>query len=224
MPRTRAVIFANGEMPEIAWAKDWISSGDFVIAVDGGLNHCVRLGLPPSLLLGDLDSVTPDQVEAMTALGVRIERFPPAKDETDLELALLWAAANGFSSILIFGALGGRIDHTIANLSLLLLPELAGIDVRIITETDEIFLITREASLLGSPGDVVSLLPWGGLASGVTTHRLQYPLHAATLTPDRSRGVSNVMLESSARVSLEQGSLLCIHSRKPGVSPAKSKG
>ena len=219
MPEARAAIFANGEMPTTEWAKEWISRSDFIIAVDGGLNHCIKLGLQPSLLLGDLDSITQRQLDEWTAVGVPIERFPPEKDATDLELALLWAAEHDFSSILVFGALGGRIDQTIANLSLLLLPEIANIDVRIITETDEIFIINREASISGSPGDIVSLLPWGGSASGVTTRRLQYPLHAAALTPDRSRGISNVMLQDTAAVSVDRGTLLCIHSRKSGVMP-----
>lgn len=209
----RAIVFANGEMPNVDWAKKRILSSDTLIAVDGGLNHCLKMALTPYLLIGDLDSITPLQAEEMSALGCRIEKYPVEKDETDLELALLWAAKKNFSTILIFGALGGRIDQTIANLSLLLLPELFNLDVLILTEEDEIFVITSEVMIKGSVGDRVSLLPWGGSALGVTTARLKYPLQDAILTPDRSRGVSNVMLEKTASVKIESGSLLCVHSR-----------
>lgn len=219
MPEQSAVIFANGEMPAYDWARGWFSLDDTIVAVDGGLNHCLALGITPYLLLGDLDSVTPAQAADMAARGVRIEKYPAEKDETDLELALLWAARKGFSRIHIFAALGGRIDQTVANLSLLLLPELANIDVRILDKTNEIFLIAHESTITGYPGDIVSLLPWGGSALGVATRNLQYPLHEAVLTPDRSRGVSNVMLGESASVSLEEGSLLCIHSHPWRFAP-----
>jgi thiamine pyrophosphokinase len=213
MADERAIIFTNGEMPNVDWAKKCISPTDTLIAADGGLNHCLRMGLTPTLLIGDLDSITPQQAEEMAALGCRIDKYPVEKDETDLELALLWAAKKSFATILIFGALGGRIDQTIANLSLLLLPELINLDVRILTEEDECFVINAESTITGSAGDRVSLLPWGGSAIGVTTAGLQYPLRDAILTPDRSRGVSNVMLEDTASVTVESGSLLCVHSR-----------
>lgn len=209
----RAIVFANGEMPEVGWAKKRISSSDTLIAVDGGLNHLLKMELTPYLLIGDLDSVTPRQAEEMTALGCLIEKYPVEKDETDLELALLWAAKKDFSTILIFGALGGRIDQTLANLSLLLLPELFNLDVRILTKEDEVFVISSEVTVKGSVGDRVSLLPWGGSVVGVTTDGLRYPLQDATLTPDRSRGVSNVMLNKTATVTIESGSLLCVHTR-----------
>jgi len=213
MADERAIVFANGEMPDVDWAKKLITSTDTLIAVDGGLNHCLRMALTPYLLIGDLDSITPRQAEEMAALGCRIEKYPVEKDETDLELALLWAAKKNFATILIFGALGGRIDQTIANLSLLLLPELHALDVRILTEEDECFVINAESTIKGSTGDRVSLLPWGGSALGVTTAGLSYPLRDAILTPDRSRGVSNVMLNETASVTVESGSLLCVHTR-----------
>jgi len=219
MSEQRALIFANGEMLTYGWAAEWVLPADTIVAVDGGLNHCLHLGLTPHLLLGDLDSISQEQVVAMAARGVRIEKFPVEKDETDLELALLWAAKKDFASILVFGALGGRIDQTIANLSLLLLPELTNIAVRVLDETDELFLVTNESVLHGLPGDIVSLLPWGGSALGVTTRNLQYPLHDATLTPDRSRGVSNVMLAETASLGVKAGALLCIHSHTGRFAP-----
>lgn len=212
MAGKRAVLFANGEMASYTWAKRLITGDDAVIAADGGLNHCLAMALSPILLIGDLDSVTPQQTAAVQAAGCQVIRYPVEKNETDLELALLWAAHENYQSILIFAALGGRIDQQLANLTLLLMPELTGLDVCVCSEREEIYLITSNRTITGRAGDRVSLLPWGGPAVGVSTSGLRYPLEFETLSPQHSRGISNEMLADSAVVSLESGSLLCVHS------------
>lgn len=221
MSGKRAILFANGEMNDPEWVLQQILPSDVLIAADGGLNHFLRLGLIPQYLVGDLDSVTPQQVGEVRAKGCRVEQYPVEKDQTDLELALLRVIAEEPEEILVFGALGGRIDQELANLSLLLMPELIDTNVRILSEKEQIFLITSTNEIRGKPGDRVSLLPWGGPAVGVSTQRLKYPLEFETLTPDRSRGVSNVMLEETARVSVESGSLLCIYSPAGSISETK---
>jgi thiamine pyrophosphokinase len=214
MSGKRALVFANGDPPDAAWAKGLIQPADLIIAADGGLRHVLSLGLTPAFLVGDLDSVTAGQIEQAVSLGCQVERYPEEKDQTDLEIALLRAVQQKPDTILILGALGGRIDHELGNLSLLLMPELKGLDVRIITKSAELFIISSDREIIGARDDGVSLLPWGGAAGGISTQGLYYPLKAETLTPDRSRGVSNVMLGATARVLLENGSLLCIHTRK----------
>jgi thiamine pyrophosphokinase len=164
-----------------------------------------------------LDSVTPEQVERARSAGVEIRRFPPAKDETDLELALLAAASLGYGEIVVVAALGKRLDHTLGNLSLLLLPELAGLKVSFEDSGEEVFLITRSAEISGLPGDTISLLPLWGEVTGVSTEDLAYPLRAETLFPERTRGISNVMTSRRAGVIILSGRLLCIHTRKSKV-------
>ncbi|MEN6570593.1 MAG: thiamine diphosphokinase [Anaerolineaceae bacterium] len=212
MSGKRAIVFANGELKHPEWALEQIRASDLLVAADGGLNHLLKLGLIPQYLVGDLDSVTPQQVDEMRAKGCKVEQFPVDKDQTDLELALLRAIVEEPEMVLVFGALGGRIDQELANLSLLLMPELIDTNVRILSESEQIFLIISAKEIQGEPGDRISLLPWGGPAVGVSTQGLKYPLEFETLTPDRSRGVSNVMLEETAQVSVESGSLLCIFS------------
>ena len=214
MKAGRAVIFANGELPDPAGAKALLQPGDTLIAADGGLHHLQALGLLPSLLIGDLDSVSPSDLEGLSGSDVTILRFPPEKDETDLELALGWAADQGFGAILILGALGGRLDQTLGNIFLLTWPRLAGIDLRLDDGWQEVTAITTTALIKGIPGETVSLLPLLGPARGIVTHGLRYPLHGETLWPERTRGISNELLEGQASVSLEQGCLLCIHTRK----------
>jgi thiamine pyrophosphokinase len=104
------------------------------------------------------------------------------------------------------------------NLSLLILPELRKIKVTIENGSEEVFLIYNAAGINGKPGDVVSLIPLNNIVTGVVTNELKYPLKNETLFPEKSRGISNVMLTNRAEVSVESGCLLCIHMRKTGDS------
>ena len=119
----------------------------------------------------------------------------------------------GCRDLIVVGALGGRLDHTLGNLSLLRDPVLSDCTVRLDDGLQEVFWITRHADLHGAQGDIVSLLPLQGEATGVTTEGLEYPLHAETLYPYKTRGISNVMTAAHASVSLVSGVLLCIHTR-----------
>jgi thiamine pyrophosphokinase len=214
MDHRRAVIFANGILPDLAAAKRQLRQDDTLVAADGGLHHIQGLGLQPNLLIGDLDSVSAADIQALEDAHIAVLRYPSEKDETDLELALDWSAGQGFRSILIVGALGGRLDQTLGNLFLLTWPRLAGIDLRMDDGLEEVFAITASAALHGAPGETVSLLPLQGPARGITTTGLRYPLRGETLWPERTRGISNEFLEEYATITLEQGCLLCIHSRK----------
>jgi len=211
MEHKRAVIFVNGLLADGEAVRRELHSTDTLIAADGGLHVLQFLGLSPNLLIGDLDSVTPAEVMDLQAAGAEIRRYPVEKDETDLELALLAAEQGGFQSIWLVAALGGRLDQTLANLGLLLLPELDGLEVRLYDGREEVFLIRDGRTIHGRPGDVVSLLPVLGPAAGITTRGLQYPLKGETLYPERSRGISNRMLGDTARVQVDHGVLLCIH-------------
>jgi thiamine pyrophosphokinase len=164
----------------------------------------------PDVIVGDLDSLPPDQRRHLETSGCRIISFPARKDETDLELALHYAAAEGATEIVVLAALGGRLDQTVANVMLLTMPELRGIDVRIMEEAQEAFLIDDKATIEGEVGDTLSLIPLGGDAVGVTTEGLEWPLEEDTLHFGPARGVSNVLAANRAQVCLEDGLLLCI--------------
>lgn len=222
MPK-RALLFANGEAPERKFMLPFLETDDLLIAVDGGLRHLKSLGLTPDMLIGDLDSVTAGEVAEAEAQGVEVRRYSVDKDETDLELALLAAVERGVDEILVFAALGGRLDHSLANLALLALPQLERRRVTFENGREEVFLIRGEAEIKGRAGDVVSLLPFFDAAEGVETRDLKYPLRRETLLPEKSRGISNVMLKNRAGVSLQSGKLICIHSRQ-GWEPLHRSG
>ena len=211
MKQQRVALFVNGNLTRPDRVRSMLRADDFLVAVDGGLRHLAALGLKPHLLIGDFDSVAADDLIRLENSGVALKRHPVEKDETDLELALQHVAAEGYREVLIIAALGGRLDQTLGNIFLLMLPSLERCRVRLMDGREEVFLIRERETIYGCAGDVVSLLPLQGLAEGVTTEGLQYPLRQETLHPERTRGVSNVMLGERAEICLRKGLLLCIH-------------
>lgn len=207
-----AWIFANGELPDDNAIRAQIDAQDAIYAADGGLRHITRLGLKPQRIIGDLDSADPQQVARFEQQGILVERHPAHKNETDLELALLAAAEAGYLRLRVVGALGGRLDMTLANIFLLSLPALRGLDARLEDGQQSVFLIYPGpgAQIEGRVGQGLSLLPLGGLVHGIHTTGLEYPLRGETLLPERSRGISNRIIASPALVTLEQGCLICI--------------
>ncbi len=209
------LIFANGEMKIGEWIRPYLQKATAVIAADGGTKHLHKLGRLPDLVIGDLDSLNDDLRQWVGAGQVPIRQHPPAKDETDLELALIHAANEYPDDIYLFGVLGGRLDQTLANILLLTHPVLTGREVKLVTANETAWLITRSTEILGQPGDTVSLIPLGGNVHMQRTTGLAWPLENETLTFGLARGISNVMTQSTASVSIESGTLLCIHAPKP---------
>jgi thiamine pyrophosphokinase len=205
------VIVANAPDLDAAPYQAQIRAADLLIAADGGALPLLRASLPPQLVIGDMDSLDAASLSALAARGVELHRYPREKDETDLELALLYAAHAGATAIDVLGALGGRWDHTLANVALLALPELIGRHARLLADKQTLFLVRDTAAIEGQAGDTVSLLPLTGAARGVTTAGLLYRLEEATLSFERARGVSNVLIEPPGRVSLREGLLLVVH-------------
>lgn len=220
-----ALILADGDAPsrdglDAAW-PGWDDGVTLVVAADGGARHATHLGVRIDRWVGDGDSVDAAMLDALRAEGATIDLATTDKDESDTELAVMTALAAGAERLSIVGALGGpRLDHALANLTLVSLPELAGLDVRILTAEHRIRLLAADGSgaprtapwldLTGRVGDLVSLLPVGADAIGVTTSGLRYPLHDEPLLLGRTRGLSNVRVGSTARVSLRAGHLLVI--------------
>src|SRR6478736_3688568 len=217
-----ALILVDGDAPtrarlDTAW-PDWADGIDLVIAADGGARHAGDLGVVIDLWVGDGDSLGDAGLTALAATGVPIELSRPDKDETDTELAVRAALERGADALVIVGALGGpRVDHALANVSLLALADLAGRPAVILEMRSRISLMrapgpagTVRTSLRGAPGDLVSLLPQGGDVDGVTTDGLTFPLSDEPLALGSTRGVSNVIGRRGATVAVRRGLLLVI--------------
>lgn len=206
-----AVIVANAPELDLTPYLGLIRSADLVIAADGGALPLLWANIVPQIVIGDLDSVDPGAQADLVARGAELRSFPRAKDETDLELALLYAVEQGAETIDVLGALGGRWDHTLANVTMLAMPELRGRKVRLLAEKQALFLVRDQADLPGMHGDTLSLIPLSAQVHGVTTRGLLYPLADATLHRERARGISNVLLDPPGHVELRDGLLLVVH-------------
>ena len=211
---SRVVIFANGVLGDAGKARALLEPGDVIVCADGGARHARALGIEPRIIVGDLDSIEIADWNGAHAASIPVQKHPHDKDQTDLELAIEHARTLKPERILIIGALGSRLDHTLGNISLLTAPALTSLDVRLDDGVEEVFLCRDAAEIDGVPGDIVSLIPWGSSVEGVRTEGLRWPLRSETLHSSQTRGISNEMLEPVARVQITSGRLLVVHRRR----------
>jgi thiamine pyrophosphokinase len=184
-----------------------------VVAADSGATHAHALGLRVDVAVGDFDSIAPAELAELERANVRIERYPAAKDATDLELALDAAMSLQPSRIVVVGGVGGRLDHLLAELLLLGAERYAGPELDALLGPATIHVVRRERVLAGRRGELISLLALHGPAVGVVTEGLIYRLRGETLAAGSSRGISNLFAQAEARISLERGALLAV---RPG--------
>lgn len=202
------VVVASGPGPAVT-----VPDARTVLAADGGLDRALALGLDVDVVIGDLDSVSADALAAAEAAGARVVRHPVAKDATDLELALDEAVALGARRVLVVASADGRLDHLLATLELLGAERFAGVQFDALIGGARVHVVRGTRMLDGSPGELLTLLAVGGPARGVTTEGLAFPLSGETLEAGSTRGVSNVLEGSFARVTVADGVLLAI---RPG--------
>ncbi|MCB8982541.1 MAG: thiamine diphosphokinase [Ardenticatenaceae bacterium] len=206
-------VFANGDIARTEWIRPLLPHASFIIAADGGTRHLMAVQHPPDVVVGDMDSLPPEVADWLHTTPARLITHPAAKDETDLELALLLALAHE-GPIWVFGALGGRLDQTLANILLLAHPALHGRSVQLVNEYERAWLVEGETVVNGRAGDIVSLIPLAGDVTIDHTTGLEWPLRDDVLAFGPARGVSNVMTEDTAAVRLAGGRLLCVHTRQ----------
>lgn len=208
----RVIIFTNGDFSSPQDILPW----DVLIAADGGARHLMKLGLTPGWVIGDMDSLTAPERVALKDAGAKLITYPARKDETDLELALHKAREFQPDEIVIYAALGARWDMTFSNLLILAHPALSELNARLIDGTQELRVLQNHKTMQidGAPGDTVSLIPLAGDAVGISTYGLEYILKDDTLIFGAARGVSNVLSDTRATITLRGGLLLVVHIRQ----------
>lgn len=205
------LIFANGDVVASDWLLPYLARASVVIAANGGARHLQAMDRRPDVVIGDLDSFPAQLRDAWGSASTEFVTHPEAKDETDLELALLYAVSNFDEEVLVFGGVGGRLDQTLANILLLMHPQLRHRQIRFLTEYQQIWLVRDDIEIHGKRGDLVSLIPLQGDVHVQTTSGLRWSLTDEVLAFGPARGLSNVMLGDVATVSVASGCLLCIH-------------
>lgn len=211
----KAVIICNGDINDYSFFDDICRDDCLIICCDGGIRHTFKADIIPNYIIGDFDSAPKDIADYYIDKGVVIERFPTKKDSTDTELAVNFALELGADKIDIFGAIGTRIDHTLANIHSLTNALEKGIKARMINEHNIIQIINSRIDLTGKTGDLLSLIPLSDNVLGVTTFGLEYPLNDALLKTGigASLGVSNRFINQNASVVIKKGLLIVIQSK-----------
>lgn len=215
MESSEIVVVAAGPGPSRVTG---LPAHGLVIAADGGLERCARLGLRADVLVGDLDSAPVELVAAAERAGVEVVRHPARKDATDLELALDEALARGAERITVVCSAGGRLDHLLALALLLGSDRYRDVEVDALAGGARLHVIRGSRTLTGAPGELVTLLALGGPARGIVTEGLEYPLSGEALEPGSSRGVSNVFTAALARIDVAHGIVIAV---RPGPQPDK---
>ena len=206
------VIVAGGPMEDPAYLKAELAAcrPAAVIAADGGARHLLAAGTAPDFIIGDMDSLCPEERIAFERKGSRIEIFPAAKDETDTALALRKALAMPCREIRIYGALGGRLDHTLANCSLLVLAAERGVAARLLDESCEVFVVTSRREIEGRKGQTVSVFPLSSRVTGIDLDGFDFPLRDAVMMPGNPYGVSNRLSGPTGTIRVAEGILLVV--------------
>ena len=204
------VIVAGGNAPtgqELAF----LERAEQIICADSGGGHLFEMGLIPEAVIGDGDSLPIAAEQAFTSQGVKFVKYPAEKDYTDTQLAVEFAIGQGARDMVLVGGCGGRIDHELANISLLAKYNTDSLRLRLADNNSVAFIIDKEMAISGNIGDIISILPITEAVSGVTLKGLKYPLTMKHIAMGDNIGISNEFTETQAVISLTSGRLLAIH-------------
>jgi len=199
----KAVIICGGAISDYGFIKTQINADDTIICADSGYDHAVKMCLVPDIIVGDFDSIkkAPGDVPCL--------RYPSHKDLTDTEIAINYARDNNFTDFLLIAAIGSRMDHSLTNILLLKNFAERGETAVIINENNKIMITVNKLFLCEPVGSVISLVPITD-CTGVTTENLEYPLNEAVMYAGTGLGISNIMLDDNASVSVRDGLMLVI--------------
>lgn len=208
----KIAILANGDW-DLDWGSRVLQEVDYLICADGGANYASLSGRLPDLLIGDLDSVTPEILKQCENAGCSIKQFSCEKDETDLELALIYAEVQARlvneRDIWLYGATGKRIDHFMGNIALMLAYAQKGYRIRLVDPEHEIWILQSRECIKGTIGQELSLIALSEKAV-VTTEGLYYPLTRGVLLQDSPRGISNVFVGEEVVIQVHSGWVLVV--------------
>ena len=209
----KVCIILNGEINNYDKTKEVIlrEKYDYIIGADGGCNHLYKMDITPEYIIGDLDSIDKDLVEYYKSKNVLFKTYPSHKDETDSEICVHLAKELEAKKIDFYGSLGGRIDHTLANIGLLHYVREMNMEPRIITSEEEVIIVkNEEVTLYGKKGDTISIIPIMSDANNITLKNLEYPLNNGKIGYLSSLGISNVMSKDECSIKVEDGYVLII--------------
>lgn len=186
--------------------KKWLQAGDAIFCADGGAKIALRIGLKIDLMVGDLDSWTSSDLP-----DTEILRLPVKKDETDMQYALEEGLRRGYDAFILLGGLGGRLDHTVANIASLEYLKNHGCE-GVLADSHHEIRVGRAETLRfdGQAGCLLSIFPYGCPECVVDGEGIEYALDHLTLRSSFPLGVSNRITQARCHVTVEQGTAVFI--------------
>lgn len=201
----QTIIFLNGDIPGLKFAKKFIKKGSFILAADGGANYLMKAGIKPDLIIGDLDSAAAGTLKYFKKKKVNIIKIEE-QETTDFEKCLIYCMNQKLNNIIVFGATSLRPDHTLNNFSVLKRYE-NKLSVKIISGEFEIFFINKSFKFKSKPGETVSILALP-IAKKINTKGLQYSLKNENLEFGFREGTLNKSVSDLVSITFQSGSLL----------------
>lgn len=212
--KDRAVIISGGEISNYSFYKKYIQKNDYIICADGGSRHIEKLNINVDLFLGDFDSCDFDHTKkGKYFISSEVLRFKKEKDSTDTHIAVCEAIRRGYKKICIIAALGGRFDHTMANIHLLKLMSDSGVDGEIVDEKNIVKYFSKPFTVSKKEGYYISFIPLSGSVTGLNLSGLRYHLSDYTLKVGDSICISNEFAQEEARIDFDEGELLMFLSK-----------
>lgn len=209
----KGLVVSSGEIKNYNLLRRMVLDNDFIICADGGVNHILKIGKLPDMVMGDLDSIGKEELDLLEAKKIKIKKYPAMKDKTDTELCIDFLISKDFKEISLIGVTGTRLDHTIANIYLLRKIYSTGAKGNIVDNNNSIVYIEDVACLERKPNTFVSIIPVSETGAIVSVSGFLYSLNNEKLSFGSTRGISNKVIEDYGKVEIHDGSALIIESK-----------
>ncbi len=208
----KGILVGSGQNISLEKLKNEALDTDYLIAIDGGMDHIVRAGLRPNIILGDLDSVSEAGLDYLKKEKLEKISYPKEKDYTDMEIGIFYLADKKVDEIVIFGGTGTRLDHSLGNIFLLNIIDEMGIEARIEDSNNTIMLVDSYKRLEKRPG-YISVLPINEAGIKLSLKGFKYPLDHYEIAFGKTIGISNEIVDSYGEIIVHRGRALVFLSK-----------
>lgn len=209
----KGLIVSSGEIKNYELLKQLVKEDYYIVCADGGVNHLLKIGKLPNIVLGDLDSIGEEELDIINQNKIEIKKFPKMKDETDTEICVNYLMKKGFTNIVLTGVTGARFDHTLANIYLLKKIYDLGATAYIVDQNNKIYYVKDSIFINKEENSFVSIIPISEKGITISLDGFLYPLKKAHLEFSSTRGLSNKIIEDYGNIRIHEGDAIVIESK-----------
>lgn len=207
----KCTILSNGEYGPLQMYKQTILQSDLIICADGAADVIYEMELIPHVIIGDMDSISPEVLQYFVRQEVKIIKYPRNKDFTDTQLAITYAEQQGAGEIILLGTLGKRLDHTLSNLFSSMDMVQKGKKITHYSPECIVYVFSGELEITGNIGEIISVMALTDVCQGVYETGVAYPLEDVQLEIIKPYAVSNHLIADQATIKVREGILAVFH-------------